>query len=118
MVKGAVSCASARQTEEMEYRVIETFGSLADSPVSRCYGIAVYRKGCKLQEVLDITTDKKQLERLVEAKREVSSKYPGSGKPTPAPFCNRKTKIQKMYELKPDLGVLLPTSNAPFSFHK
>ena len=53
-----------------------------------------------------------------EAKREVSSKYPGSGKPTPAPFCNRKTKIQKMYELKPDLGVLLPTSNAPFSFHK
>ncbi len=66
MVKGAVSCASARQTEEMEYRVIETFGSLADSPVSRCYGIAVYRKGCKLQEVLDITTDKKQLERLVE----------------------------------------------------
>lgn len=66
MVKGAVSCASARQTEEMEYRVIETFGSLADSPVSRCYGIAVYRKGCKLQEVLDITTNKKQLERLVE----------------------------------------------------
>ncbi len=66
MVKGAVSCASARQTEEMEYRVIETFGSLADSPMSRCYGIAVYRKGCKLQEVLDITTDKKQLERLVE----------------------------------------------------
>lgn len=66
MVKGAVSCASARQTEEMEYRVIETFGSLADSPVSRCYGIAVYRKGCKLQEVLDITTDKKQSERLVE----------------------------------------------------
>lgn len=57
-------------------------------------------------------------QRFGEAKREVSSKYPGSGKPTPAPFCNRKTKIQKMYELKPDLGVLLPTSNAPFSFHK
>ena len=57
-------------------------------------------------------------QRFGEAKREVSSKYPGSGKPTPAPFCSRKTKIQKMYELKPDLGVLLPTSNAPFSFHK
>ena len=57
-------------------------------------------------------------QRFGEAKREVSSKYPGSGKPTPAPFCNRKTKIQKMYELKPDLGVLLLTSNAPFSFHK
>lgn len=30
-------------------------------------------------------------QRFGEAKREVSSKYPGSGKPTPAPFCKQKS---------------------------
>lgn len=30
-----------------------------------------------------------------EAKREVSSKYPGGRKPTPMPFCNRKNNDKK-----------------------
>ena len=34
-------------------------------------------------------------QRFGEAKREVSSKYPGSGKPTPTLFCNRKYKNKK-----------------------
>ena len=34
-------------------------------------------------------------QRFGEAKREVSSKYPGSGKPTPTLFCNRKYKTKK-----------------------
>lgn len=34
-------------------------------------------------------------QRFGEAKREVSSKYPGSGKPTPAPLSNRKYKNKK-----------------------
>ncbi len=66
MIKTSVSCAVAQQTEKIEYRLIETSGSFADSLVSKSYGIAVYRKGHKLQDVQDITTDKKKLERLVE----------------------------------------------------
>lgn len=34
-------------------------------------------------------------QRFGEAKREVSSKYPGGRKPTPAPFCNREYKNKK-----------------------
>ena len=34
-------------------------------------------------------------QRFGEAKREVSSKYPSSGKPTPAPFNTRKYKNKK-----------------------
>lgn len=90
----------ARSTYDNILRVVRDIPEIAD-PI----------KFLRAREVV-------HFQRFGEAKREVSSKYPGSGKPTPAPFCNRKTKIQKMYELKPDLGVLLPTSNAPFSFHK
>lgn len=41
-------------------------------------------------------------QRFGEAKREISSKCPGSGKPTPAPFRTEKTK-QPMYEVEPDI---------------
>lgn len=34
-------------------------------------------------------------QRFGEAKREVSSKYPGGRKPTPMPFCNRKNNDKK-----------------------
>ncbi len=38
-------------------------------------------------------------QRFGEAKREVSSKYPGSGKPTPAPFCTGKNKNNRCMKL-------------------
>ena len=41
-------------------------------------------------------------QRFGEAKREISSKCLGSGKPTPAPFRTEKTK-QPMYEVEPDI---------------
>ena len=41
-------------------------------------------------------------QRFGEAKREVSSKCPGGGKPTPAPLCNLKSKEQTMLKLSRD----------------
>ena len=41
-------------------------------------------------------------QRFGEAKREVSSKCPGGGKPTPAPLCNLKSKAQTMLKLSRD----------------
>lgn len=38
-------------------------------------------------------------QRFGEAIREVSSKYPGSGKPTPAPFCTGKNKNNRCMKL-------------------
>ena len=52
-------------------------------------------------------------QRFGEAKREVSSKYPGGRKPTPAPFCNRKLKKQKMYEIEPYIRGVAVKSAAP-----
>lgn len=66
MSKTSVSYGTAQQTETIEYRLIETSGYFADRLRSPSYGIAVYRKGRKLQDVQDITTDRQKLERLVE----------------------------------------------------
>lgn len=66
MIETSVSYDTAQQTEKIEYRLIETSKLLANSLISKSYGIAVYRKGHKLQDVQDITTDKKQLEQLVD----------------------------------------------------
>lgn len=44
-------------------------------------------------------------QRFGEAKREVSSKYPGGRKPTPVPFCNRKSKNKRCMKLSRVSGV-------------
>jgi len=56
-------------------------------------------------------------QRFGEAKREVSSKYPGGGKPTPAPFCTRKNKNNRCMKLSRIRGTLLQSVTPPFHLH-
>lgn len=54
-------------------------------------------------------------QRFGEAKREVSSKYPGGGTPTPAPFCTRKNKNNRCMKLSRIKGTLLKSVTSLFN---
>ena len=62
-----VRCKDQQEPEEIEYRIEDSVTELMTEGISiKTYGIAAYRKGRKLEQRKDVTTEKACLEHLVE----------------------------------------------------
>ena len=62
-----VRCKDQQEPEEIEYRIEDSVTELMTEGISiKTYGIAAYRKGHKLEQRKDVTTEKACLEHLVE----------------------------------------------------
>ena len=61
-----VRCKDQQEPEEIEYRIEDSVTELMTEGISiKTYGIAAYRKGHKLEQRKDVTTEKACLEHLV-----------------------------------------------------